>query len=74
MDRMTMSVRRGRLVAAALVSAAFASACSSPKPAPPPAPASKLIGGDMKAVVSVKELMQNMIDPVADNIFDAWSG
>ena len=25
----------------------------------------------MKAVVSVKELMQNMIDPVADNIFDA---
>src|SRR5262249_31611497 len=26
---------------------------------------------DMKAVVSVKELMANMIDPLADNIFDA---
>jgi hypothetical protein len=27
--------------------------------------------GDMTPVVSVKELMANMIDPIADNIFDA---
>jgi hypothetical protein len=27
--------------------------------------------GDMKPVVSVKELMRDMIDPIADNIFDA---
>ena len=29
--------------------------------------------GDMKAVVSVKELMRDMIDPVSDNIFNAVS-
>jgi len=29
--------------------------------------------GDMKPVVSVKELMRDMIDPIADNIFDAVS-
>jgi cytochrome c556 len=27
--------------------------------------------GDMKPVVSVKELMRDMIDPIADNIFDS---
>jgi len=45
-------------------------ACSSSKPAPaqPPAPA---LWGDFKPVVSVKELMRYMIDPVADNIFNA---
>ena len=26
---------------------------------------------DMKAIVSIKELMENIIDPIADNIFDA---
>ncbi len=40
--------------------------CSSPKPAP-----SQELWGDMKPVVSVKELMEHMIDPIADNIFDA---
>src|SRR5262249_43076612 len=44
------------------------SQCS--KPAPPPGHPPALLG-DMKAVVSVKELMANMIDPLADNIFDA---
>lgn len=45
-------------------------ACSSPKtPASsPPAPA---LWGDMKPVVSVKELMRDMLDPASDNIFDA---
>ena len=48
----------------------LASACSSstPSPDPPHAPA---LWGDMKPVVSVKELMRDMIDPLADNIFDA---
>lgn len=46
------------------------SVCSKPAPAaskslaPPPL-------SEMTPVVSVKELMANMIDPVADNIFDA---
>jgi len=53
-------------------------ACSSSKPAPPP-PAqaassqSAALWGDMKPVVSVKELMRDMLDPIADNIFDAVS-
>jgi hypothetical protein len=46
---------------------------SSPPPASSQAgPAAKaLIGGPITPVVSVKELMQYMIDPVADNVFDA---
>jgi hypothetical protein len=60
-----------------LLSAAVA-ACSSSKPAPAPAKtteaqASSVLWGDLKPVVSVKELMKYMIDPVADNIFDAVS-
>ena len=47
-------------------------ACSSPKPAPPAAaPAAPALWGDMKPVVSVKELMRDMLDPASDNIFDA---
>src|SRR4051812_1997336 len=53
----------------------FVSACSSPKPpAPPPAPAylvSQQLWGDMKPVVSVKELMRFMIDPASDYVFDS---
>lgn len=45
-------------------------ACSSSKPAPAPLRASEL-WGEMKPVVSVKELMRDMIDPLADNVFDA---
>jgi len=50
-------------------------ACSS-KPAPTPAqttgtPQSAALWGDLKPIVSVKELMKYMIDPVADNIFNA---
>jgi hypothetical protein len=41
-------------------------ACSSPAPAPAPA-----LWGDLKPAVSVKELMKYLIDPVADNIFNA---
>src|SRR5579864_8332246 len=38
--------------------------------APPRGPE---LWGDLKPVVSVKELMRDMIDPLADNIFDAVS-
>jgi cytochrome c556 len=55
------------------------SACSSSTPAPatktaestPVQPPALVLWGDMKPVVSVKELMKFMIDPIADNIFDA---
>ena len=50
-------------------------ACSS---SPPPPPASAVgsqpaLWGELTPVVSVKELMKDMIDPVADNIFNAVS-
>ena len=62
---------RGRFVAAALLiyAGVVASRCSSPKPAAP-APAAP-VRTEMKAIVSVKELMRFTIDPIADNIFDA---
>ena len=58
-----------------LVGATIA-ACSSSKPSPTPAqttiaPPSAVLWGDLKPVVSVKELMQYMLDPVADNLFNA---
>jgi len=60
--------RERRAICAGLcVVALGAPGCSSPKP-PPPAPA---LWGDLKPVVSVKELMRDMLDPAADNIFDA---
>jgi len=52
----------------------LAAACSSPTPEPasakPPAPA---LWGELKPVVSVKELMRDMLDPASDYIFDAIS-
>ena len=48
------------------------SACSSPKPTPVPPRAAEL-WGDLTPVVSVKELMADMLDPLADNIFNAVS-
>jgi len=67
-----MAARGGRLVAFAglcFVASVFWSQCSTPA-APPPQSATQLLG-DMKPVVSVKELMADMIDPFADYIFDA---
>jgi hypothetical protein len=43
--------------------------CSTPPPKDPPRP--QALWGELKPVVSVKELMRDLIDPVADNIFDA---
>jgi hypothetical protein len=61
----------GRLIAgAALVfsSALVLQQCARPAPPPPSAAAAT---GDLRPVVSVRELMTTIIDPLADNIFDA---
>jgi hypothetical protein len=50
----------------------FIPGCSSSKATPAP-PRSPELWGDMKPVVSVKELMRDMIDPIADNVFEAVS-
>lgn len=42
-------------------------ACSPAKAPAPPAP--EYWGGDLTSVVSVKELMRDVIDPLSDNIF-----
>lgn len=70
-----LSGRPGKRLAACvglLVVGVFMHACSSSKPEPVPQPATDL-WGNMKAVVSVKELMRDMLDPISDNIFDSVS-
>jgi cytochrome c556 len=62
--------------AALLVLALLASACSASRsPDPPDRESAQVpsqpLWGDMKPVVSVKELMKYTIDPVADNVFNA---
>ena len=59
--------------------AVVTSSCSAPKQAaaPPPAPSatvSQQLWGEMKPIVSVKELMRDMIDPASDYVFDAIGG
>ena len=74
---MTLQRHTSRITRAGLLAlGALASCCSSPTPGSTPAPPSLSppvlkLWGDMKPVVSVKELMRDMIDPLADNIFDA---
>src|SRR6266850_3438784 len=52
--------------------AALLCGCSTSKaPAPAAAPATQPLWGDMKPLVSVKELMRDMLDPASDYIFDA---
>ena len=53
-------------------------ACSRATPAPPPKPVpapvashEQVLWGDLKPVVSVKELMRDMIDPASDFVFDS---
>jgi hypothetical protein len=61
---------------AVFVLSIFASSCSSPEPtaAPPsPAPPAPLLWGELKPVVSVKELMRDLIDPASDFVFDSVS-
>lgn len=45
--------------------------CSAPKSAPAPAAAGQQLWGEMKPVVSVKELMRDFIDPASDYVFDS---
>jgi cytochrome c556 len=59
-------------LAVSLMATVLGSACSSPKQTPAPPRAAEL-WGDLTPVVSVKELMADMLDPVADNIFNAVS-
>jgi len=57
-------------VGALYVFAVLTSTCSSPSATPTPS-RPPVLWGDLKPVVSVKELMRDMLDPIADNIFDA---
>ena len=59
------------LAGALFLAAAVWSQCSKAAPSPSPSLTSTPLLGDMTPVVSMKELMANMIDPLADNIFDA---
>lgn len=61
---------RFNIPAGLLLLALVAIACSAPKPAPAP-PASQKLWGDLKPIVSVKELMRDMIDPASDFVFDS---
>jgi cytochrome c556 len=76
---LTISFRRLRYSVTLGALTLAGAACSSPSPpaSQPPAPISAqppqalALWGDMKPVVSVKELMKYSIDPISDNIFDA---
>ena len=61
---------RANVTGPLFASALFASACSRSNASPAP-PRSSELWGDLRPVVSVKELMRDMIDPIADNIFDS---
>ena len=65
---MRIERRRLSIAAGVVLLGALTSQCSSPKPTAPPKPA---FLGEMKATVSVRELMKYLIDPISDNIFDA---
>jgi hypothetical protein len=82
---MIRTFERAAALAAGVALSLVAAACS---PAPPSAPASAstpaapslsmtppsaVLWGDMKPIVSVKELMKYMIDPISDGIFLAVS-
>ena len=68
------NVLRGSLVRCAglLALGGLLAGCSSKSPASAPsAPPAPILWGDMKPIVSVKELMRDMLDPASDYIFDA---
>src|SRR5258706_8084565 len=67
-----MLKRYGRSVAVALLMflGALGSWCS-PQPATQAQPPASRLLGDMRPIVSAKELMKYTIDPLADNIFNA---
>ena len=63
-----MTADRRAICAGLCVVAWCATGCSSSTPAPAPPPA---LWGELKPVVSVKELMRDMLDPASDDVFDA---
>jgi hypothetical protein len=65
--RARTNVMAVRLVVA--IAALAGATCSKPRAEPAADPAR--LWGDLKPVVSVKELMRDMLDPIADNIFDS---
>jgi len=67
--RVVFSIAGGVFGVSVLMSACSSSANSATANAA--IPATPALWGDMKPVVSVKELMRDMIDPIADNIFDS---
>jgi hypothetical protein len=69
MSKRSMRMGFGSGASLVIVGALF-SGCSAPKPNPPSLP-SPVLWGDLKPVVSVKELMRDMIDPASDFVFDA---
>jgi hypothetical protein len=72
-DVLATSCRKHLATCAGLfVLGVLTSTCSSSKQTQVP-PRGPELWGDLKSVVSVKELMRDMIDPLADNIFDAVS-
>src|SRR5215813_4445150 len=74
MTRLPRSVACVGLVLFSATIAGCSSPGSTPAPAnaadPPPQVAAQL-WGELKPIVSVKELMKYMIDPIADNLFNA---
>jgi hypothetical protein len=72
-----LSVHSRRLLtgcAGLFVLGVLTSSCSSSKPAPAlSTPRATALWGELKPVVSVKELMRDMIDPASDYIFNAVS-
>lgn len=76
MTRVDFRSRKSIPACASLAVALFACACSTSKAGPPPDPApgsgsGQQLWGELKPVVSVKELMRDMIDPASDYVFDA---
>jgi hypothetical protein len=63
-------IRRAATTTAGLFVAGLALSACSPAPASNQPPPTQL-WGEMTPVVSVKELMRDMIDPLSDNIFDS---
>lgn len=80
---MLIPVPRRATVSAAFLAIALMAACGTPQTTAPktgdaaekglPAPSAQNLYADMKPVVSVKELMYDLLDPLADNLFDAVS-
>src|SRR4051812_3542906 len=61
------------ICAGLLALAMLTPACSSSKTTEVPRPPVLALWGDLKPVVSVKELMRDMIAPASDYVFDAVS-